>query len=204
MTIKDVPHEKGRFILSNIPEVVSTIVVPLFIKNKAFGVIYLNHGFRKEYSQGEIYLLSVLASQSSVALDNARLYETVKQKHQAVEQLLEKLIHSSELSSSQSMTEAQSKIGYSINETINELEALHDTLNTELNQVKTRIDEMKKITSESINKMHKISEISVSGDQEKIDLLPSLEIYLQRFELETGIVTELMVSGIKKKLAEIY
>jgi len=33
-------------------------------------------------------------------------------------------------------------------------------------------------------------------------LLPSLEIYLQRFEAETGIVTELMVSGIKKKLAE--
>lgn len=202
MTIKDVSKEKSRFILSNIPDIVSTIVVPLFIKDKAFGVAYLNHSFRKEYSQGENYLLSVLASQSSVALDNARLYETVKQKHQAVEQLLEKLIHSSELSSSQSMNEAQNKIGFSINETINELETLHDNLNSELNHVKTRIDEMKKITSESINKMHKISEISVSGDQEKIDLLPSLEIYLKRFELETGIVSELMVSGMKKKLAE--
>lgn len=202
MTIKDVANEKGRFILSNISDITSTIVVPLFIKNKAFGVAYLNHSFRKEYSQGEIYLLSVLASQSSVALDNARLYETVKQKHQAVEQLLEKLIHSSELSSSQSMNEAQSRIGYSINETINELETLHDNLNSELTHVKTRIDEMKKLTSESLSKMHKISEVTISGDQEKIDLLPSLEIYLQRFEVETGIVTELMVSGIKKKLAE--
>ncbi|HPZ08499.1 MAG TPA: response regulator [Candidatus Eremiobacteraeota bacterium] len=202
LVIKDIAQEKHRFILSDIPNIVSTIIVPLFIKDKTFGVAYLNHSYRKEYSHEEIYLISVLASQSSISLENARLYETVKQKHQAVEQLLAKLIHSSEAVAPRSLSDVQNKIGLSINETIAELEALHDSLTDELNQVKTRIEEMKKITSTSMDKMYKISEVSIPSEAEKIELLSSLESYLQKFEVETGILTELMISGGKKKLAE--
>lgn len=200
--IEDVSIDKKRTFLSEIPDIFSTIALPLFIKNNAFGIVYLNHNKIKEYTQDEIYILSTLSSQASVALDNARLYETVKQKHQAVEQLLTKLMESKDGDSGKSIDEIQRKFNLSINDSIKSMEVCYNSLISTLNQARFHIDEIKKVSDENLNKLQRFPTTVLSPPLEKMDLMPSIEEHLKEFQAETGIVAELIFSGLKRKLGE--
>jgi signal transduction histidine kinase len=55
------------------------VSIPLLLKGKLIGMINLSHKFNKEiYSHEDIELLSTLANQVAVAMENAKLYEDLK------------------------------------------------------------------------------------------------------------------------------
>ncbi len=54
--------------------------IPLISKGRLIGMINLSHKFNKDiYSHEDIELLGTLANQTSIAIENARLYEDLKQ-----------------------------------------------------------------------------------------------------------------------------
>ena len=56
------------------------VSIPLIWKEQLIGMINLSHKFSKDiYSREDIELLSVLANQAAIAIENARLYEDLKQ-----------------------------------------------------------------------------------------------------------------------------
>ncbi len=58
----------------------SEVSIPLISKGRLIGMINLSHKFNKDiYSHEDIELLSTLANQTSIAIENARLYEDLKQ-----------------------------------------------------------------------------------------------------------------------------
>jgi two-component system NtrC family sensor kinase len=61
-------------------ELEAEISVPILSKGKLIGILNLGHKEEKEiYSSEDLELLSTLANQAAVALENARLYENLKQ-----------------------------------------------------------------------------------------------------------------------------
>ena len=55
------------------------VTIPLISKGELIGMINLSHKFNKDvYSHEDIELLSTLANQTAVAIENARLYEDLK------------------------------------------------------------------------------------------------------------------------------
>jgi GAF domain-containing protein len=55
------------------------VSIPLISKGQLIGMINLSHKFNKDiYSHEDIELLSTLANQTAVAIENARLYEDLK------------------------------------------------------------------------------------------------------------------------------
>ncbi len=53
--------------------------IPLILKGQLIGMINLSHKFNKDiYSHEDIELLSTLANQTAIAIENARLYEDLK------------------------------------------------------------------------------------------------------------------------------
>ena len=55
------------------------VSIPLISKGQLIGMINLSHKFNKEiYSHEDIELLSTLANQTAIAIENARLYEDLK------------------------------------------------------------------------------------------------------------------------------
>jgi len=55
------------------------VSIPLILKGQLLGMINLSHKFNKDaYSQEDIELLSTLANQAAIAIENARLYEDLK------------------------------------------------------------------------------------------------------------------------------
>ena len=61
-----------------IDDVQSELAVPLLLKNRCIGVIDLESPHLAAFEKRDVEILTVLASQAAVALENARLYETVK------------------------------------------------------------------------------------------------------------------------------
>jgi signal transduction histidine kinase len=56
------------------------VSIPLISKGRLIGMINLSHKFNKDiYSHEDIELLNTLANQTSIAIENARLYEDLKQ-----------------------------------------------------------------------------------------------------------------------------
>lgn len=61
-------------------EIEAEISVPIMSKGKLIGILNLGHKEEKEiYSSEDLELLSTLANQAAIALENARLYENLKQ-----------------------------------------------------------------------------------------------------------------------------
>jgi len=55
------------------------VCIPLILKGQLIGMINLSHKFNKDiYSHEDIELLSTLANQTAIAIENARLYEDLK------------------------------------------------------------------------------------------------------------------------------
>ena len=71
-----------------VPDARSELVIPMLIKDRCIGVFDLESpeldAFTKEHSE----LLTLLASQAAIAIDNARLYEEVRRNEERIEKEL--------------------------------------------------------------------------------------------------------------------
>jgi signal transduction histidine kinase len=70
----------GRLIAERMEQLDAEISVPIVSKEKLIGVLNLGHKEGKEiYSNEDLELLSTLANQAAIAIENASLYENLKQ-----------------------------------------------------------------------------------------------------------------------------
>ena len=75
-------NKDPRYLPMN-PETRSELVVPLFYKGRTIGVLDLEHTRPSFFNEGHERMLTTLAAQVAIAIENARLYEAVKrQEHQ--------------------------------------------------------------------------------------------------------------------------
>ena len=75
-------NKDPRYLPMN-PETRSELVVPLFYKGRIIGVLDLEHTRPGFFNEGHERMLTTLAAQVAIAIENARLYEAVKrQEHQ--------------------------------------------------------------------------------------------------------------------------
>jgi sigma-B regulation protein RsbU (phosphoserine phosphatase) len=72
-----------------VPDVRSELVIPMMLKDRCIGVLDLESPELDAFTKRDVEILTVLASQAAVAIENARLYETVR----ANEVRLEKEMH---------------------------------------------------------------------------------------------------------------
>jgi signal transduction histidine kinase len=70
----------GLKVAEKMGELGAEISVPIISKEKLIGILNLGHKEEKEiYSSEDLELLSTLANQAAIAIENARLYENLKQ-----------------------------------------------------------------------------------------------------------------------------
>jgi sigma-B regulation protein RsbU (phosphoserine phosphatase) len=87
VVVPDVAIEP-RYINLN-PDTRSELVVPLVYKGKAIGVLDLEHTKRGYFVEQHVRTLTTLAAQVAIAIENARLYETVTRQEQQMQHDLE-------------------------------------------------------------------------------------------------------------------
>ncbi len=68
-----------------VPDVRSELAIPLLLKDRCIGVIDLESPELDAFSKREVEILTLLASQAAVAIENARLYEEVRANEERLE-----------------------------------------------------------------------------------------------------------------------
>lgn len=63
---------------SNMDDLISVMFAPLKVKDKSIGVVKLGSKSQMEYAAEDLKIFASLASQAAVAVENARLYENLK------------------------------------------------------------------------------------------------------------------------------
>jgi sigma-B regulation protein RsbU (phosphoserine phosphatase) len=61
-----------------VPDVRSELAIPMMLKDRCIGVLDLESPELDAFTKRDVEILTVLASQAAVAIENARLYETVR------------------------------------------------------------------------------------------------------------------------------
>ena len=74
-----------RYIQLN-PETRSELVVPLISKDTVIGVLDLEHTRRGYYNEDHVRMLTTLAAQITIAIENARLYQRIAKEEKRLEQ----------------------------------------------------------------------------------------------------------------------
>ena len=83
LSVPDVSKDP-RYVPMN-PETRSELVVPLFYKGRIIGVLDLEHTRTAFFNDEHERMLSTLASQIAIAIENARLYQAVKRQERQLE-----------------------------------------------------------------------------------------------------------------------
>jgi sigma-B regulation protein RsbU (phosphoserine phosphatase) len=68
-----------------VPDVRSELAIPLLLKDRCIGVLDLESPELAAFSKREVEILTLLASQAAVAIENARLYEEVSSTQERLE-----------------------------------------------------------------------------------------------------------------------
>lgn len=68
-----------------VPDVRSELAIPLLLKDRCIGVVDLESPELDAFSKRDVEILSLLASQAAVAIENARLYEQVRANQERLE-----------------------------------------------------------------------------------------------------------------------
>ncbi len=78
-------NKDPRYIRLN-PEVRSELAVPLIYKDKVIGVLDIEHTRRGYFTEDHMRTITTLAAQVAIAIENARLYETVEKQERRLQQ----------------------------------------------------------------------------------------------------------------------
>jgi sigma-B regulation protein RsbU (phosphoserine phosphatase) len=70
-------------------DVRSELVIPMLVKGRCIGVFDLESPEHDAFSKRDVEILTLLASQAAVAIENARLYETVRANEERLEKELQ-------------------------------------------------------------------------------------------------------------------
>jgi sigma-B regulation protein RsbU (phosphoserine phosphatase) len=73
-----------RYIKAN-PETRSELCVPLVYKDEVIGVLDLEHTRRAYFNEDHVRIMTTLAAQIAIAIENARLYERIAREEQRME-----------------------------------------------------------------------------------------------------------------------
>jgi sigma-B regulation protein RsbU (phosphoserine phosphatase) len=68
-----------------VPDVRSELAIPLLLKDRCIGVVDLESPELNAFSKRDVEILTLLASQAAVAIENARLYEEVRANEERLE-----------------------------------------------------------------------------------------------------------------------
>ena len=84
--VSDVSQDP-RYIMV-VPDVRSELAIPLLLKDRCIGVVDLESPELDAFSKRDVEILTLLASQAAVAIENARLYEEVRANEERLEKEL--------------------------------------------------------------------------------------------------------------------
>ncbi|MHB2019344.1 MAG: response regulator [Candidatus Xenobia bacterium] len=178
----------------------SMAAIPMVVKDRLIGVLVCygkqSHPWRHE----EVSLLSTLAGQAAIAIENVRLYETEREKQRQVEQLLGKVIQAQEEERKRVATEIHDGVAQTMVGMLTMTQTAMSLLEVDKTATAQQLEELKKVIGDSVKEIRQIIFNLRPSALDNLGLVLCLQNYVKRYERESGINVAMDIGGAQRRL----
>jgi len=132
------------------------VTVPIVAGGRPLGVLTVAHSSCEKFDEAEINLLTAVGRQIGVALENARLWEEVREKERVRGELLARVIRAQEAERQRVARELHDGIGQSLNALVLGLNAVAAALEQAPDMVPTVVKRLKVSASETVRELQDV------------------------------------------------
>lgn len=187
-------QEDGRYVAVD-PEVQSELCVPLQVGGRTIGAINVEKKVRQGFDEHDERVLTTMAAQAAVALENARLFTAEHEAREQLSRLAEYLQAAREAERKRIAREIHDEFGQALTALNMDVAWLSQRLQTADTQVEDTVREMEELIAHSIQTTRRIATELRPGVLDDLGLVAALEWQVQEFTRRFGIDCELHIDG---------
>lgn len=172
----------------------SMLALPLLTKEKLIGILCIFSREILEFSEKERDLMAIIVGQVALAIENADLYKSSREKQMLVEQLLSKLIFAQEEERKRIASEIHDSIAQSMVGILTKVQTSQALLSLNLAKAAEELEDLRKVAAESCKEIRRILFNLRPTSLDDLGIVPSIENLIKRIEKEKSISIQMIVN----------
>lgn len=170
--------------------------IPLIAKSRVLGVFNIVAGTPSEFGWDELRLLSAIGAQLGVAIENAQLWEELREKEALRGQLLDKVIHAQEEERQRIARELHDETSQALTSFMVGLKVLEGAKSTE--EVRQRAAELRQVVADALESVRNLALELRPSTLDDMGLIPTLERYTHDYSQKFGITVDFHTLGFDR------
>lgn len=195
----DPRFREDQFPVLSSEEVVSMNGFPLKVEAQLRGVLIVGFRSDHEFTRREQRLLASLAEKSSIALANAQLYESLREKEEELEKLSEAREEAQEQERRRIARELHDGLGQMLTAVKFNVEILEDAMSAGDGETK-RLEEIKTLLDNVMAETREISYNLMPSVLEDFGLVPALQLFCEQFSKHRSFKVDFQAHGVTDRL----
>jgi len=186
------PLREGK--LANARAIASHVTVPILAHATVLGVLGIASADAHAFSAAEVKLLEAIGQQLGVAIENARLWDDLREKERVRGQLLEKVIGAQEEERKRIARELHDDTGQAITSLMVGLRVASETME---NESRARLGDLRDIAAQSLESVKRLARELRPALLDDLGLAAALERYIANYRTNFGLNTDLQMTGFR-------
>lgn len=178
--------------VDNSTRVAAHVTVPILSHGHVLGVLGVVSGEPDAFGAEEVRLLEALGQQLGVAVENARLWDDLRDKERARGQLLEKIITAQEEERKRIARELHDDTGQAITSLMVGLRAASDVCEPD---TRARLGELRGIAAQTLEAVKRLARELRPPLLDDLGLIAALERYVANYQAQFGLRVDLQATG---------
>jgi signal transduction histidine kinase len=177
------------------------VCVPLRYQDRVLGIMNIIYDYEQDFTESDFRLLDSIGYHIGLALENAELYEHVKQKEEARGKLLGSVITAQEEERKRVAREIHDEYGQTLAGLMLSIESLEGLILPEQNHLKDKIEGAKKTVTLALEDMRRLALDLRPAALDDLGLAAAIRSYARGSLEAAGIKVKLEMEGLSRRLA---
>jgi signal transduction histidine kinase len=174
--------------------------LPLRSKNKLLGVMNVASHTERPFSRQDIELLTSIANQIAVVIENAALYNEVQLKEEMRGELLRQIISTQEEERKRIARELHDETSQALSGVAVNIQAIIEALPLDTKQVKAKLQKIQSLTINTLNEIHRVIYELRPSLLDDLGLAAAVEWHAESYLRAAGIKVHLETDGVERRL----
>ena len=180
--------------LREAPTIASHVTVPILSHARVLGVLGVASEDAQAFSANEVKLLEAVGQQLGVAVENARLWDDLREKERVRGQLLEQVIVAQEEERKRIARELHDDTGQAITSLMVGLRAASDGCAADL---RTRFEPLREIAAQTLESVKRLARELRPPLLDDLGLPAALDRYVSSYRANFGLNADLQITGFR-------
>lgn len=184
------PLREGK--LSDARAIAAHVTVPILARDQVLGVLGVASADAQAFDADEVKLLEAVGQQLGVVVENARLWDALREKERVRGQLLEKVISAQEEERKRIARELHDDTGQTLTSLMVGLRAASDAVEP---ATRARLESLRDIAAQSLDSVKRLARELRPPLLDDLGLPAALERYVANYRANYGIGVDLQMTG---------